>query len=443
MNTTTILRSVAALAAAAILLSSCDVTHSDVVNQPGTTLTAKSVYMTPNSSGIIDLQSMVKTTEPVTFKVTSQPVKGSLQPYGKSLLKYTLADSSYVGEDKFVFTITGSNNVILGTDTLGIIVKSDTTNMPCTMLAQNDFFYEITKDTVIDVLSNDFFCKVDRSQLKVTIASVEMNGSPVFLPYYGTATVLANGNVKYVPGGQYQGADKFVYMVEKPENVPNQGDPKVTTLGFVYLTGGSSCSKNMRLHDDVFTFDVNPAGLSDTTWFFLPVTANDSMCTRALNDYRYSLMKFPAGTLKLVSGYDYYYQLPVGVTFPYTDTFQYEVCIDGTCQNETVTINFQAGNAPCTNPPAAVDDQFVLSKDSVSVGGYLLPVLLNDVICPDQKALATVTVATNTTHGVLSSSGLDFLYQPSDTTTAVSDSFKYKLCVGANCSTGKVDIILK
>jgi hypothetical protein len=333
------------------MLSSCDTLESDKAPAENITLNNDAIYVTPSSSGIINLRSLVNSNSNVRLQVSSQPQHGSLTSLGNDLLLYTKDELVTSAHDGFLLSIFSPDNTFLKSDSVIIIVSPDSTAVPCNgLIAITDYAYY--SDTTnnggyvdIAVLANDMFCGLDSNQVQVSIPQLEN----VNVPYYGSIQIISDGRIRYTPNSEFAGEDKFIYQITKPANVPNQGDPEVVAHGFVYISGAKSCKDQLELFNDEFlvTLDsvTSDTTASDTTTFgkiyYFNVVANDNFCTQAVNNFSFSMVEFPEGEWEYALNYGFKYIAPSYATSGFVDTFSYQVCVDDVCKQATVTITCQ------------------------------------------------------------------------------------------------------
>jgi hypothetical protein len=328
----------------ALALAGCDVLESDQKSSESELrLKDGALYITPGSPGIIDLHSLIENGSDARLAVASLPRFGTLRSVGGDLLQYTPNQSILEGRDGFAVSIFGENNMLVNEDSVVIIITRDSTALPCGLYAMTDYVYNITSSVDIPVLANDTACNVSPSQLEVSIPNLVIDGVAVPQSYFGSLQVLADGRIRYTPGTTFGGADKFVYQVVKPENIPNAGDPELTAFGFVYITQQGNCADSLAIFNDVFTFDKDSlAGGAGADSVYLNVTGNDLFCTQASNDFSFSLSQFPDfGEVSYGVNYGFTYLFPSSAAAGFVDRFRYRVCVDGVCQEAEVIIRLE------------------------------------------------------------------------------------------------------
>jgi hypothetical protein len=331
------------------LLMSCDTVEPDKSSPDLVNVSDEAIYITPASSGIINLRSLLNSNMDLTVKVSSQPQHGTLTALGQDLIQYNKNQNVTTATDAFQISIFSALGGFLKSDSVIIIITPDSTNIPCSgLIAMTDYTYysdslSTSGSIVIDVLGNDLFCGIDSSLLEVSIATVQ----GVTLPYYGSAEVQSDNRIKYTPTA-FPGSDKFIYQVRKPAGVPNVGDPEIIAHGYVYISGAKSCKDQLSLSNDQFTFTLDSINsdstANDSTIYqskYYAVTANDSFCTQAVNNFSFSIIEFPQGQWAYGPDYTIEYTCPAFAYPGFVDTFKYQVCVDDVCKQATVTITCQ------------------------------------------------------------------------------------------------------
>jgi hypothetical protein len=309
------------LPAVVIIVNSCDTLESDVAPKvPEVEIEGNEIYLIPNSTGYIDLRSMINSHGTVRLDITGQTRHGDLSEISNGLLQYSPDPGFNSGRDLFTFSVS-RNNDVLKYDTVIIIVEPDTTKFPCGIYPQNDFVYGVKGSTLINVLDNDILCG-DTSQF---IVEVYRPDSLSFPPYFGTAVVEGN-NIRYTPGSSFIEADKIMYRVRNTQG-------STSGIGIVYIFSSPACS--FTLFDDSFVFSTDSLP-SDTVQ--LPVFANDELCSTPLSDYAFTMLHDGDVGTAIFQNPDFIYILPDTVTQTFTDSVVYQLCHRDRCRTATVSI---------------------------------------------------------------------------------------------------------
>jgi len=163
-------------------------------------------YTVPGSSVVIDLQLTIKQSFPNAVIEFSRPEHGMLSQLDPMLLEYTPNVKFLEGKDSFVLSAY-KDGTLLKTQTVTIVVKSNRKEFPCGLFAIGDRVRAVVASPVlISFLSNDFVCGMNVSGVRVSIHSH---------PAFGSATVVGDSIIKYVPQAMYEGKDKLVYKLTR------------------------------------------------------------------------------------------------------------------------------------------------------------------------------------------------------------------------------------
>lgn len=315
-----------ALGVLAVLAGGCDMLSDD--DWGGTTpeIERNTIYVAPGGSGIFDLRSMVRTSQNIEIKITSQPRLGTLQSLG-GLLKYSLNPGIIAGRDAFEVTFYAANNQVLDKDSVNIIIVEDGLEMPCTLVAIVDYAYTTGSPVVIDVLKNDIVCDVDTSLLVVSVA--DAGGAEV--------EVLPDNRIRYTPT---PGAAKFfIYRVEKPQGIPALGDPALISFGLVNIVDSTACVNNLQLNDDLFSFRFDSQQQADS--MILDVLKNDIIHDCEQQGFIFSIVEYPNGELYIEPQSVLRYVIPHGAGPGFTDSLVYRGCVGTLCQEAKVIIKLE------------------------------------------------------------------------------------------------------
>jgi len=293
------------------LLSACDVLEQDATPDGSSIkIDGSKFYTLPNNSAYIDLYSLVKTQEKVQLKVVSQPSKGAISEMGKGVLKYSPNTSFTKGSDSFRFSVLTTDNKLLRTDSVVIVVEKDSTKLPCGIYTQSDYVdAPATGSITVNVLKNDILC--DSAHIALEIYN------PSAFPLHGSALVIGN-KIKYTPNSSFKGTDQVFYKVKSTL------DSSKYNIGIVFLA-----SKDFTLRNDTFTIRKDTLG---TNTLSLYVFKNDSLPYNGGTNYTSSVISQPHhGTTTIYGTSIVFYQLtsPPAVM---TDSLTYQVCKGATCK---------------------------------------------------------------------------------------------------------------
>ena len=326
-------------------VAGCDMLDKDVINdQQQFSIRKEPIVITPKSSGIINLNSLILSSGNHRLAISSQPRLGELESLGDNLLQYTPNAGITEGRDQFGFSIFSDNNIFIAEDSVIIIITPDTTNHPCGLYAFDDYVADVDSVVVIDVLANDTACNVARSQLVVSHRPIEIYPNASF----GAVEILDGGRIMYTPDTHYNGHDVVYYQVVKPANFPSQGDPEEVAYARVFINGPVPCDTIVAFNDyysvniDTVLLDSTPVQtlpLYDT--LHLNITANDTWCSTTLPEI--SIIESPQGNLANY-GFNpliYFYTRPSSAVIGQNDRFRYRICKEGQCAEAEVVIHYK------------------------------------------------------------------------------------------------------
>jgi hypothetical protein len=415
-----ILLTFSALSLIFVLLFSCDVLEPDAdILHPSVNMTEEEVFVLYNNSAFIDLNSKIKTTQPVSLSITSTTKFGTLTDLGQGLLQYTPAAGKKNVRDGFEFTVRGANQDILKIDTITISVQKDSTNFPCGIYPADDYVYGVQKNYPLNipVLANDYICSADSADLMISVYRPDNT----FPPYHGKVEVVGQ-TLLYTASGTFEGSDKLIYKVY------HKSDPVRASYGMVYLYDEPACDIFYLSND---SFEISADSLDHPV--YLPALQNDSLCYMP-DKYEIHVAESPEYGEVNVTENGFTYRLsPLSVVTPsFTDSFLYEVCKDANCKTARVELKVRRDSVGCTF--TAATDSIDLSKNNITP--IYLDVLYNDSVC-DGYSQFTITQAPP--NGIASISDNKILYQR-DTLVRKNDSLEYQICSAQICSRAKVYI---
>ncbi|HMJ68823.1 MAG TPA: Ig-like domain-containing protein [Cyclobacteriaceae bacterium] len=256
----------AVISLALILGAGCDTMEQDADGQM-LSINNDPAYFLPGGDGYIDLASRIISPGKIRVEITGSTRNGKLNDLGKGLLRYSPFPGSS-SNDSFRFRVFSDENKVLGEDSIGIIIPSDTTNLPCNYVySRNDTAWNVAGPVSVDVLVNDYACS---ASLTVTVNVA---------PEHGTASVVGN-KIKYVPGPSFTGRDNFLYKAVT-------ADPSIPAgYGMVRIFGTDTVSTPGPGPDTVAHPGCRPVAVddlffklkTDTTAIIMAVLANDSVC---------------------------------------------------------------------------------------------------------------------------------------------------------------------
>ena len=183
----------------------CDSFKEDFI-QPDNEVTFSQTefYAVPGSSVVIDLSSVIKQSFTNAVIEFSRPEYGLLSQLDPMLLEYTPNIKFLEGKDSFVLSAY-KDGMLLKTQSVTILMKSNKEQFPCGLFAIGDKVRATDASPIsIEFLTNDLVCG-----MTVTDVSISIHSDPAF----GSATVMGDTIIKYVPQAMYEGTDKLVYKL--------------------------------------------------------------------------------------------------------------------------------------------------------------------------------------------------------------------------------------
>ncbi len=313
-------------------------------------------------------------------------------------------------------TDTSSNEVIIDTtgpvanDDLGNITDEDTA-LTINLIAGNDVDADNTVDPSTIIL-------IDPSDASNTGDST----NPLVIPGVGTYTVDASGNVMFTPEANYNGDASISYTVE--DNLGNISN--VASIGITVNPVNDAPDAN----DDA---DATDPGVPVT----IDVLANDSDL-EGDNLSNPTITVGPTNGTVVVNGDGTITYTPNAGFTNGTDTFEYEVCDDGTpsaCSTAMVTVTVP--DSPL--PPNAGDDAVTIDEDNTATGNLLA----NDLDPNGDNLVINTTPVSGPANGTVTiNTDGTYSYVP-DADFFGTDTFEYEVCDDSatpQCSTATVTI---
>lgn len=286
-------------------------------------LTAE-VNVLANNTTVLNIKSMIKTSAPVRVAIAAQPEKGALTDLGDGLLQYVPTQSTG-SNDALSLALFAEDGNLIKVETVGVQVKRDTANMPCSIYPVDDYVSVLRDGSVmINVLANDFICGEDSANLILSVWKPSANS----VPDHGTAIVV-NNQIVYTPQSSFTGNDKVIYRL-------TTADGGKVAFGVVYVqVKPDLCEVN--LVDDFFTIGIDSIRTDST---LLRVYNNDIFCDVTMNQYIIS--KWPRHGVATINEYGVGYKFtdPDTTRILY-DTLGYQVCSTVRCYWAQVLIELK------------------------------------------------------------------------------------------------------
>ena len=365
--------------------------------------------VTPNDSDI-DGDNLIVNTTAVT-----PPANGTVVINSNGTYTYT-PDPNFNGSDSFVYEVCDDDPVRLCAQATVNITVTPVNDAP---VAADDT-ETTTEDTPLnsDVTPND--SDIDGNNLIV-------NTTAVTPPANGIVTLNADGTYIYTPNTDFNGTDSFEYTI-CDNSSPALCDNAVVTITVtpvndtpLAVDDSNTTIEDTPVSGDVIPNDSDPDG--DNLAVNTTPTADPMNGTVALN---------ADGT----------YTYTPNLDFNGTDSFQYEVCDDGTpqlCARATVTITL----TPVNDAPVAVDD-FGTTPEDIPFNGQTVLSNDTDVDTGDTLSVNTTPISTPANGTVMINPDGTFLYTPNAGFNG-SDTFEYQVCDDGTpqlCDIGMVTVTI-
>jgi len=380
---------------------------------PAVEISEKEIFVLANSPSFIDLNTKLQSNVPASIAISSQTRHGVITDLGNGILQYVPPVGNAKSRDAFEFTVLTASNQILKRDSIVIIIENDSTHLPCNIYPVPDSVYVLREVPVlINVTKNDVICG---GNVVVSIFK-PVNSFP---PHFGQAEVQGN-RILYSPGSGFNGTDKIIYKLT------GATDPSRVAYGIVYLTGNSSSSCSFRVADDLYLYGEN----AKDSLLSLPVFANDSLC-EPRSQYQVSLKSQPLYAQATITPNSIQYKVPVSPSLPFTDSFEYELCINAACKTARVNIRLEKDSLT-TCVLIARQDSIKLAINDASI--KYLNVLENDSLCAN---LTSFKITVPPLYGNSAVVNNTISYQRTSNPNQ-DDLLKYEICDTNGCSSAIV-----
>ncbi len=329
---------------------------------------------------------------------TGDPTNGTVVFNPDGTFTYT-PNTDFEGEDSFTYQVCDADGLCDET-TVTIIVVPDNVFENTVVAVDDNGYGEMNTDITGNVLNNDTDPEGNN------IVSVTKTSDPA----NGTVVVNNDGSYVYTPTTGYTGNDQFTY------EICDDGSPVACDAATVYLTVDPVANTTIAVND----FNVTP--------FETPVSGNVLINDEDPEGDNQTVNTTPVsgptnGSVTLNADGSYTYTPNAG--FSGEDSFEYEVCDDGTpsvCDVATVVIEVLPVVDPVNNAPVANPDDYITDVNT-PVNGSVLP---ND-FDPDGDDLTPTKTSDPTNGSVVFNPDGTFTYTP-NTDFEGEDSFTYEVC---------------
>jgi len=362
----------------------------------------------PNDSDIDGDNLIVNTT------LLSEPTNGEVVINEDGTYTYT-PDADFTGTDIFVYEVCDDGIPSLCTHAIVTITVN-----PAGDLYANDDIAEVDEDGTLNgttVLVNDG--DSDGSNLTV-------NTTPIDDVDNGTLVLNDDGTYTYTPDPDFNGEDSFTYEVCNDEN-PQECETATVTI-IVNPINDAPIAED----DIVTTEDGNPVSGDVTPNDYDPDGDDLIVNTTPVTD--------PTNGTVVINSDGTFTYTPTG-GFTGEDTFEYEICDNGTPQEcttaiVTITVN-PSGDLYANNDIAIVNEDGILNGTTV---------LVNDGDSDGSNLIVNTTPIIDVSNGilVLNDDGT-YIYTPNPDFNG-EDTFTYEVCNDEDpieCVTAIVTIIVQ
>ena len=382
---------------------------------------------------LVDDPAGLPVTDKLLLSVTDPP-RGTASISGDVVL-YT-PDADFWGTDTFTYVM---NQDVDGNATPDGVNSTGTVTVTITNV----------NDAPVAVASSDSTNEDTAKDIVLSVSDIDDNNNVGFVstltptiltgPASGTATVNANGTIRYTPALDFNGSDSFTYTVS--DGIATSGTATVTITV-------NSINDNPVAFNDTYS-------ASEDVLLSVPVGTgvrnsndNDNKDTNPVTNLTVELVSGPTNASSFNLNADGSFTYQSTLNFNGQDSFTYRLN-DGQAQNNfsntaTVTINIAPVNdAPVANPDSyLVEEDTLLNANNLSAGRESVRANDSDVDVNPVLTSLTVTLESGPANA------LTFSLNPNGTFTYQAtldyqgpDSFVYRLTdAGGLFSTATVSI---
>jgi photosystem II stability/assembly factor-like uncharacterized protein len=189
-------------------------------------------YLLPETSTVIDIQSVLSTFTKGLLNISKMPAKGVISEFDPLVLIYRPNSNFIDGTDQFEISIT-ENGKTIATQQILISVVQYKASIPCGIFALQDNRALVSnQNIVIEFRENDQTCGFKSEDIETTIYAS---------PKYGQAKLVGDAIV-YTPGSEINIIDTIVYKISVRN--PNPDTPARSSMGLIKVTG-LSCLQDL------------------------------------------------------------------------------------------------------------------------------------------------------------------------------------------------------
>ncbi|MFO0913889.1 MAG: Ig-like domain-containing protein [Pirellulales bacterium] len=361
-----------------------------------------------HSIDVLANDELVGATGTLTLTQLGTANRGGTISIVDNKVKYTPA-ANFAGTETFTYTVSNGSG-LTGQGTVTVTVTG--INDPPTA---NDDTVNINEDaaTNINVKINDSSSPDTGEVLTVTAVTTPQNG---------TATIQANGTIRYVPTANYSGTDSFTYTLSDG----NGGTDTAT----VNITIAAVNDPPVATADTGTTNEDTPLTITVAS-----LLANDNSGATNESSQVLSITGVTAGTGGTVALNGNSIVFTPAANFNGTATFTYTLRDDGVLGGTTTPAPATASGTvtitvnPVNDNPDAVNDSFNVSRTALP---FTATPLANDTFAPDTGETITITAVGTGSQGgtmTISADKKSLSYQPAANFTGI-ETFTYTISDG-------------
>lgn len=398
----------------------CDVLEEDALPEGDQNQNVQNeVYSTPNNPLFFDLKKRLSFSKEGKVVISSPPKQGDLAFISSGLVKYTPSSSFVSGKDMFVLDIVEQSNKVVDSDSVNIVIVSDTADLPCFNGALSDYVSTLENTSVtIDVLKNDGICPDETNSIHLQIVEDPDNG---------IASVSGSSQIVYTPNTGFTSYDTLRYELELTDL---NGEIYSSTANVIIHVKGSDTPtcETMLVAD---TFYINTFEKSQ---YLFEVLLNDLLCDST--HFELKITRPPEkGFASITSdSNNYFSQTKIDYTIStpdinYYDHFEYSVVDDsvGTSFSAVVVVRQKECMLIAHNDHVAVSS----GSDSTQIETFIIDVLENDVYCDNDQVMLQLNGKGNY-NGDAEIVDKKLHYSPASFEARI-DSIGYDICENDHC----------
>ncbi|TRX58260.1 hypothetical protein FNH22_14475 [Fulvivirga sp. M361] len=404
----------------------CDTFEEDALSSDnGVELSSGDIKVLANSSSVIDFNRIVKTQETVSVKITDEPDNGEFKNVENNLFSYKPDEDFLEGKDAVGFDVIDTDDKVIKSGTIDIVVSQDKSDFPCAIFALEDNAVLTNGQMVtVDVLANDILCNVSLADLEVSIVKT---------PGVGEEADIKDKKLRFFPGSGFEFAT-LVYKVNRV-NEPDSGSYGIVNIA----VEAPACEFEAK--DDVYNYTLP---LDGQTALEVDILVNDILCLNGSAPDAVSIVettKFGDAAIQQGNRLVYWPNLSKGT---YSDSLVYQVCKDQDCDRAKVTFNFTSSQCEFEAKDDVYNYYLPLAPSATDPWGDLeVDILVNDLLCLGDSEPDIVRIIEAAKFGPADILQNKLYYFYDATKGPYSDSMTYEVCKNQNCDIATVTFNFK